>query len=235
MGIIIGGITFPLVAQAAGAAVAPVADPFANVALPYWQKCIDVYIKPALIVALGLQVQGTTNQACRATLQVDPLPWLDSVIQDAPVLACFPARARESRLTMERDQVTFTYRLLYILPATDWETYKKVAPIVSAAYVLITGVTERQFDANYASGQHVWTTAGLTKIEFGEAEFGLLEPPSSIGAPLPFFATEVFIYLRTEADETDSEDLDDQDVDVDEGTAEDGLLPDAVSGKTSVG
>lgn len=236
MALLFGGLSFPLTAQAAGASVVPVADPFLNKALPYWQTCLNTYLESAYAAAMAGRAMGTTQRACRSAIPVDPLPWLDTgLILEPPLLACYPVKGPSTRLTMQRDRVDFNYRLTYVLPALDWTTYVKIAPILQAAYALLIKVTEEQHDAAYNSGERIWDTAGLTMLRIDNAEFGALDRPGTAGHFMPSFVADVTVEIRDDYDPSSGSTLSGMDVNVDEGTGDGSLLVDAVQGSTDVG
>lgn len=239
MALTFGGITYPLVAQADGAAVVSVADPFIAKALPFWQRCIATYIETAYAAVMKGQTIGLTNRACQTTLDIDPVPWLDTQIIKPPVLAIYPVKEGFARLTMERDTTVTDYKVAYVMPAVTFEKYKLLAPMLQAVFRLLVCVTEQQFDASYESGQRVWDAAGTMSVVFGEAQYGSLESADKIGHFLPAFFADVNVSLESAFNQTGATTMTDQEVTVDEGTdagtGEGGLLEDAVEGFVSVG
>lgn len=235
MALLFGGISFPLDAQPTGASVVAVADPFLARALPYWQACLNYYIEDAYVAAMGAKASGGTSRACRTTLAVDPIPWLDTQVIETPLLACFPTKGPAKGLTLERDRIDFAYRVIYCLPSMDWSTYQKVAPILQAAYALLIKVTEQQHDDAYNSGERVWDEAGTMMLHFDNAEFGALDSPRVQGHFMPAFTAEMLVAIRDEYDPTEGTTLGGQTVSVGEGDADEGILDDAVVGFSEVG
>ncbi len=235
MGLKFGGITYPLVAQADGAAVVGVADPFTAKALPFWQKCIATYIETAYAAAMKGQTIGATNRACQTILAVDPVPWIDTEIIKPPLLALYPVKERFAGLTLERDTTVTDYKLAYVLPAVTFDKYKLLAPMLQAVFRLLTCVTEQQRDASYAAGELVWDAAGTMSVLFGEAQYGSLESIKQSGHFMPAFFADVNVTLESTFDQTGAVTLTDQQATIDEGTSEDGLLPDAAVGFVSIG
>jgi hypothetical protein len=235
VGLIFGGITYPLVAQAAAQPVVSVADPFLSKALPYWQTCIETYCVAAYAAVMTNQTEGAINRACKTTLAIDPLPWIDVQTIQPPVLALYPVEEVFGRLTLEHDQTVTDYKLAYVLPAVTYDRFKALAPMLQAVFRLIVAVTEQQHDAAYDSDARVWDDAETVAVTFGKVQYGQLESADKIGHFMPAFFADVNVAIRGEYYRTDAVTMTDQEVTVDEGTSEDGLLTDAVVGLESVG
>jgi len=203
MALTIGGITYPLAAQATGATLLPVADPFLAAALPFWQTCIDTYLSSAYVAVMANQVTAAANAACVTTWPVDPVPWIDIVTFRPPLLACYPVSGNWNRLTSEHDRDAMLYRLIN----------------------LIMLVTEQQSDPSYNSGQKVWSAAGCTSVAIGSWEIGFMAPKDEVGHQLPTLLSDVHVVLRNEWNYTGAQVFSTVEATIDAGTSQDGLLP----------
>lgn len=228
MGIIFGGIRFPLVGGSANALAE--SDPWLNVAIPYWAACLNYYVGDAVKAAYP----GRAGSAVVATSNVDPEPFLATAVQKAPLLAVWCEGGTQSRITMQRDHVTARYKLAWILPGTTKDQAERVFPLLYAAFVLLVGVTERQADDIYNAGERVWATAGSEDVVWGDYEIGFFEDPNAQGHLMPALQATVAVRVEDEYDSTGAETLAGQTASIGIGDDVEGILDDAIVGKSDV-
>jgi len=227
MGIIFGGIRFPL---SAATPTVNVADPWLARALPFWQQCIKTYIADAYQAAYP----GSKTGPCAKTVSCDPVPFLDTVVLPAPLLAVFPTGGSMARQTLERDQITTDYRVCYVLPAATFDTLDRVTPLLWAVYVLLVGVTEKQSDDSYQSGARVWHEAGTDDVVWQDYEIGFLEDEKRAGHFMPALMATVRVRIGDEYDDTDATAFAGHNAAVGIGDNIAGILDDAIEIETTV-
>lgn len=199
MTLIIGPTTLPLVAQATGQPLTPVADAWLAKALAYWQTCINTYCEAAYVAAMAGKALGVAGRrACQETSPVDPVPWLDVEVFRGPMLAVYPVEGKYEWHTLEHDQTNTKYQIKYILPAVPFEVAKVVAPLLQAVLATIIMVTEAQHDASYNSDERVWEPAALGgtrlhRLYFGGYEIGFLVDPEAAGHALMCLSLDVTV------------------------------------------
>lgn len=234
MALTIGGITYPLTAQATGATLLPVADPFLAVALPFWQQCIETYMSSAYVAVMANQVTAAANAACVTTFPIDPVAWIDIVTFRPPLLACYPVSGNWNRLTSEHDRNAMLYRLAYILPGVSFDQMTRVAPMLQAVINLIMLVTEQQSDPSYNSNQKVWTAAGCTSVAIGSWEIGFMAPKDEVGHQLPTLLSDVHVVLRNEWNYTGAVALTYGLIQTGVGDGGTGVIDDLIEGRTDI-
>lgn len=233
MALLLGGVSYPLAAQATGASLLPVADPWLAKALPFWQACLNAYLGSALAAALPGQIHDAARPACATALPIDPLPWLGAQPLRPPLLACYPADGEFARRTMEHDQITGGYKVVYVLPPLDFVLMQRVAPILQAAFGLLMRVTEEQHDPAYASDAEVWAPSGAVSVTFGKAVYGLFGEEDA-QTRMPMFQADVSVVIRDEFAPDQGAALEYMLAQTGAGTNEEGILPDAIAVRTDV-
>ncbi len=241
MTLIIGPTTLPLVAQATGQPLTPVADAWLARAIDYWQTCINTYCEAAYVGAMGDLSPGPAGKrACQETSPVDPVPWLDVEVFRGPMLAVYPVEGKYEWPTLEHDQTTTKYQIKYILPAVSFDTAKVIAPLLQAVLATIIMVTEAQHDASYNADQRVWEAASLggtalSQMYFGGYEMGFLVDPEDAGHALMCLSLDVTVEAVDRWTVVTDTTLVGSQIKTGIGTDLDGaILPDAVIGNSEV-
>lgn len=238
MGLILGGVTYPLPSPGGGGDITALADPLQAKALAYWQACIDAYIKPAYVAAMAGQATATANQACTLTLPVDPVPWLDSQLLRPPVLAIYPVSGTWGKnalapYTLEHDTIDYTYHVVYVLPAVTFAQFLRISAFLQAVYEVLVLTTEKQSDPHYNSSEEVWQGVGTSAVYFSEVKFGALESVKTVGHFMPMFQADFHAVLRDRYDESAAVAITSQLIKT--GIGEDvGILDDAIEADAQV-
>lgn len=237
-----GGLVLPLVAQATGASILKVADPFLYQALPFYQWALQTYLAAAYEAALAGQATATAGtNACLTTSPANPIPFLEAgLINRPPLLAIWPVKGRWERRTMQHDHVVDEYRLAYVLPAMAWDQMQRVGPLLQAAHKLLTLVTEKQAFPDYTpkdgtAGAIVWKAAGTERVQFAAHEFGAFEKVDTAGSYMPCLFADIEVASRDSWDTTNATTYLDSLLKIGIGTSSDGILADAIEAQTDVG
>ncbi len=161
--LLLGPLTFPLVAPTTGGTLVTVGDPFLDVALPYYQHVLNYYLASAYAAAMSGQALAASNKACVETLPIDPFPYLGSRAIRFPFLAMFPIQGTAGERTLQRRRVASTYQLVWMLPALNFEQACRIHPILTAALKVLHEATEQQGLSHYNSGEPVWPSLRLNE------------------------------------------------------------------------
>jgi len=232
--LLLGGIAFPLVAPSTGGTLVTVGDPFLDVALPYWQHCLNHYLGAAYVAAMAGQASVVaSNRACVETSVIDPAPFLGDRALRLPLLACFPMRGTCKHQSIEREAVQSTHRLLYILPALSWEQQKRIGCVMQAALKVLHLATEEQGVDSYQSGANVWDDAGTSEITFQTWQIGQLPNENAFTAHLAL-QVDILVRERSDYDETTGAPLWGMTIQLDVGDTGEGDLEDLVSAEQNL-
>lgn len=170
-----GGVTFPLTASTSQSLLRD-ADPALYWALDFWKSMITTHVGARLLAELAT-MQGVPIAAAVAdTAHFDPGPYLvDHSEFKFPLLAAYRVEDVFRDRTVTWEDTESQWELVYITPALNWVTARRLTPLFRAIGLVVANRTHQGFDPTYQGGALVWgpAYANLEKITVQKARHGV--------------------------------------------------------------